>query len=170
MGAQKLLLPVRGKAMIEHVLDAAGAYETIIVASPAVARALPEGVRYTTILNMEPELGMAHSLALANAAARPEAALLVFLGDKPFVTAQLAERIAAAAASADADIAFPERDGAGGHPVFFSTNARAKIGGTGDSLRAIRDDASLRRLALPIKDEGAYRDIDDPGALATLVE
>lgn len=170
MGAQKLLLPIRGKPMIEHVLDAASAYETIIVASPAVTRALPRGERYTTILNVEPELGMAHSLALANAAAPPEAALLVFLGDKPFVTAQLAKQIAAAAASSGADIAFPERDGAGGHPVFFSPKARAKIGGTGDSLRAIRDDASLRRLALPIKDEGAYRDIDDPGAFATLVE
>lgn len=170
MGAQKLLLPVRGKPMIEHVLEAASAYETIVVASPGVADAIAERDRFTVVLNPEPQLGMAHSLALAHEAAPPDAPLLVFLGDKPFVTAELAGRIARAAASAAADVAYPERDGIGGHPVFFSTNARTKIGGTGDSLRAVRDDPSLRRLPLPIKDEGAYRDIDDPGAFATLVE
>ena len=156
--------------MIEHVLHAASAYETIVVASPDVARAIPERERCTIVPNLEPQLGMAHSLALAHAAAPPDAALLVFLGDKPLVTAKLAGQVAEAAASSGADVAFPERDGIGGHPVFFSTNARTKIGGTGDSLRGVRDEPSLRRLALPINDEGAYRDIDDPGALATLVE
>lgn len=170
MGAQKLLLPVRGKPMLEHAIAAASAFETIVVASEDIARAIGSRDGLTIVTNLQPELGMAHSLALANAAAAAEAALLVFLGDKPLVTADLAQRIASDALAAGADVAFPQRDGIGGHPVFFSTNARKKLGGTGDSLRAVRDEPSLRRLALPIKDEGAYIDIDDPGALATLVE
>lgn len=166
MGTQKLLLPIRGKPMIEHVLDAASAYPTILVTSDAVAGAIASRSGLTIVINTEPHLGMAHSLALANDAAAGEAVLLVFLGDKPLVSADLAERIVQGAVSNAADVAFPERDGVGGHPVFFSRNARAKIGGTGDSLRTIRDDASLRRLALPIEDNGAYADVDDPVSLS----
>lgn len=170
MGAQKLLMPVRGTRMIDRVLRAARAYDCILVASPLVARALGAGRRVHVVENTQPDLGMAHSLRLADAAA-PAGALLVFLGDKPLVTPDLAQSILSIALRAGADVAFPQRDGVGGHPVYFSAAARANIATvTGDTLQQVRDAPGLRRLAIPIEDEGAYFDVDDPGVFATLDE
>jgi CTP:molybdopterin cytidylyltransferase MocA len=94
------------------------------------------------------------------------------LGDKPLVTAALAQRVVEAAHGAGADVCFPERSGVGGHPVYFSPRARRLIGDElhGDSLKSVRDAPGLRRLAVPIADEGAYFDVDDPGALQRLEE
>ena len=93
MGAQKLLMAVRGVPMIDRVLDACRDYDTIVIASPEVAPHVHERPRMQTIQNTKPDLGMAHSFEIANGAAPPENAVLVFLGDKPLVTAALANAV-----------------------------------------------------------------------------
>jgi len=169
MGAQKLLMDVRGVPMIDRVLDACRDYDTIVVASPEVAPHVRPRPRMQTIQNAKPDLGMAHSFAIANGAAPPENALLVFLGDKPLVTASLANAISQHAIASGADVCFPEREGVGGHPVFFSPHARSRVEvQTGESLQALRDDPALVRVAFPLDDEGAYVDVNDPGALQRL--
>ncbi len=169
MGSQKLLMLVRGVPMIDRVLDATRDYETIIVSSPEVAPHIHVRPRMQVIQNSKPDLGMAHSFEIANGAAPLENALLVFLGDKPLVTAALANTIARHALTSEADVCFPERDGLGGHPVFFSPRARSRVEVlTGESLQTLRDDPELVRVTVPIDDEGAYADVDDPGALERL--
>ena len=108
---------------------------------------------------------MAHSIVLADALTEPERAILVLLGDKPLVSRALVDAVLEGARGVD--ICFPERDGVGGHPVFFSARARERFAELpmGDSLRALRDHPALRRRTLPIDDIGAYADVDDPEAL-----
>lgn len=169
MGAQKLLMDVRGVPMLDRVLDACRDFETIVVSSPEVTPHIRLRPRMQVIQNMRPEQGMAHSFEIANGAAPPEHALLVFLGDKPLVTAALANTIAHQALQTQADVCFPEREGVGGHPVYFSPRARTRLEvTTGDSLQSLRDDPDLVRVALPIDDEGAYGDVNDPSQLRTM--
>jgi len=172
MGAQKLLMTVRGVPMIDRVLDACRDYDTIVIASPEVAPHVHERPRMQTIQNTKPDLGMAHSFEIANGAAPPENAVLVFLGDKPLVTATLANAVVQRAIASEADVCFPEREGVGGHPVFFSPNARSRVEvQTGESLQALRDDPALVKVTLPLNDEGAFFDVNRPDDLrSTIIE
>ncbi len=170
MGVQKLLLPVRGVAMIDRVIEACADFPTLVVASPQIAEHL-RASEVTVVLNTEADRGMSHSLRLAHAAIAPERAIAVFLGDKPLVTRELARRVVKAAQAASADVCFPQRDGVGGHPVYFSPRARDRIAGlSGDTLQSLRDAPGLCRAIVPTAEEGAYLDIDDPGALHALEE
>lgn len=170
MGTQKLLLPVRGVPMVDRVLAACAGIETVVVASPRLVEHLRTSCA-TVVINTDPHLGMAHSLALAHAHIARDRAIAVFLADKPLMTAALARRVIDAGQTAHADVCFPERGGVGGHPVYFSPRARERICGLkGDSLRSLRDAPNLRRILIPIADEGAYFDVDDPGALLALDE
>ena len=148
--------------MIARVLRACAHLPAVLVASPELAQSYaPEG-SVDILINEEPDRGMTHSLALANARVTADSALLVFLGDKPFVTRALADRVVRIAQEANADVCFPERDGIGGHPVYFSPAARSKIASlaNGDSLQRVRDDSDLCRTAFACDDKGAFYDID----------
>ena len=169
MGAQKLLMNVRGVPMLDRVLDACRDFETIVVSSPEVSPHIRLRPRMKVVQNSRPELGMAHSFEIANGAVPPEHALLVFLGDKPLVTTTLANTIAQRGLESQADVCFPERDGVGGHPVYFSPRARTRLEvTTGDSLQGLRDDPELARVGVPIDDEGAYDDVNDPVQLRSM--
>ncbi len=169
MGAQKLLMDVRGVPMLDRVLDVTRDYDTIVVSSPEVAPHIRVRPRMQVILNAKPDLGMAHSFEIANGVAPPESALLVFLGDKPLVTEALAKMVAQHGLASGADVCFPERDGVGGHPVFFSPRARSRVDVlTGDSLQGLRDDPELLRVPLPVEDEGAFADVNDAAAYAAV--
>jgi len=169
MGAQKLLMDVRGVPMLDRVLDACRDFETIVVSYPEVTPHIRLRPRMKVIQNTRPELGMAHSFEIANGSAPPEHALLVFLGDKPLVTTTLAGTIAQHGRDSQADVCFPERGGVGGHPVFFSPRARTRLEvTTGDSLQSLRDDPELSRVSIPIDDDGAYDDVNDPAQLRTM--
>jgi len=169
MGAQKLLMDVRGVPMIDRVLDACRDYETIVISSPEVAPHIRLRPRLSVVQNDKPDLGMAHSFEIANGTIEPESALLVFLGDKPLVTAELAKTIVDAGLTAGADVCFPERDGVGGHPVYFSPRARARLEvTTGDSLQSLRDDRELFRVPVSVEDGGAYDDVNEPSQLRTM--
>lgn len=169
MGAPKLLMNVRGVPMIDRVLDACRDFDTIVVSSPEVAAHLRIRPRMKVIRNHQPDLGMAHSFEIANAATPPDHALLVFLADKPLVTPELAATIVKHAIASGADVCFPEHAGLGGHPVFFSPNARSRLEVvTGDSLQSLRDNPELVRIPVPVDDEGAYRDVNEPAQLRTM--
>ncbi len=167
MGGQKLLLEIGGEPMLARVFAACAHLPTIAVGAPTLRSFVEEcGVRF--IANAEPELGMMHSLALADETAEAGAPLLVLLGDKPLVTQALVDRILTAASGAD--VCFPQRDGVGGHPVYLSVRARAKIARLprGDTLHLLRDDPTLQRRAIPTDEIGAYADIDDVATLEQL--
>ncbi|HEX4014769.1 MAG TPA: NTP transferase domain-containing protein [Candidatus Cybelea sp.] len=167
MGAQKLSMLFRGRPLLEYAVASAQRWDPLLVAGPEIFGAFAGRVDVTLVLNSQPQRGMTHSLALADAAIHPGDAIVVLLGDKPLVTEQLIARLCAA--RADADVAYPVRagDGVPGHPVFFSPAARRRIGDLplGDTLHLLRDDPAMARLPVPTLDEGAFFDVDTPGEL-----
>jgi molybdenum cofactor cytidylyltransferase len=163
MGAQKLTLPVAGRPLVEHALDAASGYPTVVVVSPAMAGRIPPATGRRIIINDAPERGMSHSLALAEEVVDdPFATLVVLLADTPKVDAALV--VTVLSALGDNDVAFPVRDGVPGHPVVFGPRARRRISqlADGDTLRALRDDPHLKRVAVDFCSDAPFVDVDTP--------
>ena len=156
-GSQKLLAEINGRPMLRHALDAVAHLPTVVVGPPELASHISPA---TLIENVNPERGMAHSLRLANAAVDEGGALLVLLADMPLMTREIVDEVLAAAG--DVDVCYPKLAGIGGHPVYFSSRARAKIATLpdGDTLRQLRNDDSLTRRAINLRDPGAYADVD----------
>lgn len=167
MGAQKLLMPYRGRMMIEYAIEAAHAWHPLVVAGREVAQALGSRGDIDLIVNEEPQRGMTHSLQLADAELPRDDALIVLLADKPLVNEALIRRVCDALGGADVCYPVHETTGEPGHPVVFSTRAREKIQALadGDTLRGLRDDPSLERVTLPVTDPGAFYDVDTPDML-----
>jgi molybdenum cofactor cytidylyltransferase len=161
MGTTKLLLPIDGRPIIEHVLRAAAGWPIVVVAGERVASTLdPRGLR--VVKNAAPERGMSHSLALADAAIDAAQPIAVLLADLPDITPAA---IAAALEAYDdsIDVVVPRCGELYAHPVVFGPRARRKIGALpdGDTLKHLRDDPALRRRFIET-DAGALRDIDTP--------
>ncbi len=167
VGRQKLLMEFRGRPLIEYAIAAARAWKPVVVAGPQVAGYLFDRSDVTVLRNDAPELGMAHSLSLANRALPEAGAMIVLLGDKPLISASLIESICRA--PDEIDLAYPVRDGVPGHPVALSARARRCIDRLppGDTLRLLRDRADLRQWAMPSEDAGAFFDVDTVEALDT---
>ncbi|MFI4888491.1 MAG: NTP transferase domain-containing protein [Burkholderiales bacterium] len=158
-GGQKLLALLDGRPLIAHVVAAVAHLPTVVVGPPELE---PHIYPARLIENLAPERGMSHSLRLANAAIDADDALLVLLGDMPYVTRGLIDGIIAMGQTYD--VAYPARKGVGGHPVLFSSTARSRIDAleNGDTIKHMRDDPMLSSVRLPIDGPEAYLDIDTP--------
>ncbi|MGE0027803.1 MAG: NTP transferase domain-containing protein [Thermoleophilia bacterium] len=158
MGRPKQLLPVGGRPMLQHVVDAAaagGLGEVVVVlghdaGAVAGAVALPPGAR--TVVNDRHEEGQATSLA-AGLAAMPAdaAAALVLLGDQPEVRPEAIRAVVAARRPDGPPMLRAAYRGRPGHPVLL--------------------ERALWRQAMDLRGEGGGRVLAarDPGALG-LVE
>lgn len=160
VGRQKLLMEFRGRTLIEYAIAAAQAWKPLVVAGPEVERHLCGRFDVELVANHEPQLGMMHSLAIADRAVCSDLALIVLLGDKPAITPSLIEAICNA--TADADVVYPVYEGVPGHPVRLSSRARRFIGDLppGDTLRLLRDHPKRRRRAIQTPDAAAVFDLD----------
>lgn len=128
----KLLAGLRGRPVVvwavEHAL-AAGLDETVVVAG-AVDVALPAGV--TVLVNERWRDGQATSLALAldHAAACAHEAVVVGLGDQPFVTP---DAWRAVAGCTDRPICVATYDGRRANPVRLAAEVWPLVERTGDA-------------------------------------
>ncbi|HTU70224.1 MAG TPA: NTP transferase domain-containing protein [Candidatus Baltobacteraceae bacterium] len=162
-GSDKLLhgLP-GGETLLERAVRAGGAFDSVLVCSPAIA-ARARALHPHTIVNRHPERGMSYSLRLANAAIAPESAIAVLPADLLLIGPH---DVACVAASIDgADVAFPVRsDGTPGHPVVFAAGARPLIEQLcdGEPIACVRDRAGLTRRLVAIEEPWPYRDVDTP--------
>lgn len=146
--------------MIEHAIAAAARWNPLVVAGAEIAAYLDGHSEVELVVNGEPELGMSHSLALANRFLSAKIPMIVLLGDKPLVSESLIETICGAAPGAD--VVYPVRGDEPGHPVLLSTRARTCVDGLpfGDTLRLLRADARLTSHAVKTADAGATFDVD----------
>lgn len=168
MGTQKLLLPLGGRQVLQWVVDAAlGArvIETIVVVghdADAVSASLGErAVRVVT--NPSYGEGMSTSLAAGVRAARADSEAAIFLlGDQPFVTSDLVDRLVAGFAESGAWIVRPELGGRPIHPVLISAalfpeilEQRGDVGGR-EVVRRHPD----RQVTVAIEEHRVALDID----------
>lgn len=125
-GGGKLTAPLRGRALVDHALDAAleASVETVILVTganaEAVAKRAEDRGRVRTIHAADHDEGMAASLR-AGIAALPQDArgVLIFLGDMPDTPRDLAPALLAALESGAA-AAIPRFQGRRGHPAALS--------------------------------------------------
>jgi len=166
-GSAKLLATFDGRTLLARALDACGDSPSIVVASHEVALHVAASTKRRVIINTEPERGMTHSLKLALGCLPADAAIAVLLADLPYVTAALVDRVVASYGPS-IDVVSPEFNGRPAHPVVFGPRACALLGAVedGDTLRELRNDPSLVRIALPIDDIGGVMDVDSPADLA----
>jgi molybdenum cofactor cytidylyltransferase len=172
MGADKLGADLGGRPMIDHVLTAiaaAGLPAPIVAVPPGGLAGIGGGVRRVEVLDHQ--LGMGHSLAAA-ARAIPDdwRAVIVALGDMPFVRIETLRALADAAA--EAMIVAPSHDGRRGNPVAWGRDFFAALGGlSGDrGGRALIDAHAAQLRILPVDDPGILIDVDTPEALAAARE
>ncbi len=168
MGGQKLLLPLGERSLVERVADAAlGAkvFETIVVVgheAEAVRAALGDRpVRI--VLNPGYAAGLSTSLQAGIRAVRPDCEAVVFLlGDQPFATSALVDRLIEVFADAQAWIVRPSVGGRPGHPVLMGRDLFAEIleqqGDVGG--REISERHRDRQILVPLDDERLAVDVD----------
>ncbi len=159
IGVPKLLLPFRGRPLIDYAIAAALPWDPIVVAGPEVAAYLAGRAGVTILRNDESARGMAYSLRLASAQVNADLAIAVLLGDKPLVTEALIRNICY---SRRADVVYPVCNHEPVHPVYLSPRARACLDRlpVGDSVRLLRVDRRLSVRAIVTRDRGATFDVD----------
>ena len=175
MGRAKLLLPLDGRPVVRHAAEgllAAGVEPLSAVVGPddeAVTAALAD-LRVRIVVNPHPEAGQASSLVAGIAALPPGTeAVLVALGDQPFVPAGVIRELIYALQGSDKVIAAPHyRDGLG-NPVLFRAAVFPELLALGGDrgARAVveRDEA---RVALVEVDRPMPEDVDTPDDYARL--
>lgn len=175
MGQNKLTVPLEGKPMVRHTVEAALAakLDPVIVVTGhdagAVRRALA-GLPVRFIYNDAFASGLSSSLRSGIAAVPPTSdGAMVLLGDMPAVSPELINRLAAAFAPAESRaICVATAHGKRGHPVvwarrFFSDIAQLE-GDAGARGLMARHVAQL--CEVEAGDGSPLADIDTPEALA----
>lgn len=134
MGRPKQLLPLHGRPLLQHVLDAAAAagFDEIVLVLGSLASTIrdeldfPARPRVQVVDDPACASGQAASLRAGLAAADPRAtAAVVLLGDQPGVTDGLIRRVLAAFLAGSAPVARPAYGPPGGarvpgHPVVLA--------------------------------------------------
>lgn len=154
----KLLAPLRGTTVLGHALAAvrsSGLDVFVVTGDLDLGDQLPDDV--TAVQNPDWKAGQATSVHAGIDAARAAGhdAVVVGLGDQPFVTAEAWRAVAIA----DAPIAVATYDGRRGHPVRLGASVWDLLPTTGDEVgRALME--GRPDLVRPIPCAGDPTDID----------
>ena len=168
-GRPKLLLPVAGKTMLEHVLakvQATSVHEVVVVLGNAVEQLVgrvPEGCRW--VCNERWQTGISSSIRVGlEAIDRGAEAALFVLADQPGITTAMVEQILQAYYGATKAIVAPVYQRQRGTPVLFDRRLFPK-------LAALHGDVGGRELlarcpeeVLPVEMSSAevFLDVDVP--------
>jgi CTP:molybdopterin cytidylyltransferase MocA len=174
MRASKPLLDVGGTPSLARVLaaiDGAGIDHVLVVLgrdADAIAKRVDLS-RAHIVRNLEPENGLASSLALGLAELPPSSTgVLVFHADMPFIRSATVLAVRSLAEDG-ARIAAPHFGGLRGFPVYFSRACLAPLAAalSGDSggRRFIERNPGCLEL-VEVSDSGCTRDLDSPEDLA----
>jgi CTP:molybdopterin cytidylyltransferase MocA/SAM-dependent methyltransferase len=176
-GGAKLLAPVGGRPILQHVLDALAAAEVgeVVVVLGDDAAAVEAAIAWRDerrVINPEPERGLASSLQVGFEATSPDAAaVLVALGDQPLVSAAVIRALIEAPNAPARPIAVPAyADEAGRNPVLLRHEAFALIAeATGDrGLGPLL--AAHPELVAEIPVTGSNPDVDTRADLVRAIE
>lgn len=167
----KLLQIIDGQSIIRrtaHLANEAGFGEIVVVTghNADAVEAEIAGLSVTTVRNATPKAGMGTSLAAgANAVRSLPDAVIIMLGDMPFMSVDTLKKISAAHAPSEGrDIVVPVYDGRRGHPVLFGAKYMPQLCAlTGDTgARTILRNYPERVRAVDVDDPGIHHDIDTP--------
>jgi len=164
MGAQKLLLPIGGKPMIQHSLDLAARFpftRSVLVTTQAIADQVDWAGEIA--INPAPEQGQSTSVRLGVQAAEPGDSLLFLMGDQPLLDE--ATITAILAADSGERIVYPVGpDNQPKSPTLFAPRFRADLLAlTGDGGgRQVRRQYPAACWPVTVADGKLLLDIDTP--------
>ncbi len=164
MAAPKPVLPLRGKPVLAHVLDAlrASRVREILVVLGAeadrVQREVPMG-EARVVLNPDYAQGMSTSIrAGLRAASGGREAFLIVLGDQPLVSTATFDALLEQWASTGARILVPTYEGVRGNPVLLHRSLSAE-------MESLEGDVGCRALVARHGREVVEVQVEDPGIL-----
>lgn len=176
MGSLKQLLPLRGRTLIENVLQnlrESQAGEIVLVlgfSADAILEKIPlDGVK--VVVNEAYGEGMGTSLRTGIAQVSPEAdAALVILADQPFVQPGTIDQLIRAYRDQKPQIVIPVYQGFRGNPVLLDRSVFPELLGLAGDIgcRAIFGSHTENILKVPVDDIGVLLDIDTPADFETL--
>jgi molybdenum cofactor cytidylyltransferase len=179
MGAPKLLLPWRGRSIIEHVL--AAWEKSAITRTVVVARREDEGllercrafdVDVVTPRDNPLDMRASVQLSLSHIANRyapaPDDLWLLAPADLPGLSPQVIDGLLAAYDPANPGAIVPTFDGKRGHPVLLPWSCASLVGELllEEGVNALVDRLVVREL--PWADSSIVEDLDDPADYARL--
>jgi molybdenum cofactor cytidylyltransferase len=155
MGRPKLALPLGGKPILQHALDAAAEScldEIVVVLAPMAealldALELPRGPTVRIAINPKPDAGQSRSLQCGLAATSPQSdAAAIMLGDQPGLTGKSIDQILEAFTHTETPALRPLYSGARGeaipgHPVVLARSLWREV-------ETLRGDEGLRSMFL----------------------
>ena len=168
MGEPKQLLRLGGKTLLEQVLDNArsAAVDEIVVVLGAGAENIRQQIdlsKTKVVINSSYQQGMGTSLGAGLAALDPAInAVLILLGDQPFVRPATLDRICEEYRRSHAQIVIPLYKGFRGNPVLLARSVFPEVMAlSGDvGCRAIFGNHLEGIVKLPVDDVGILLDID----------
>lgn len=176
-GAPKLVQVLNGKPLLRwsaQALGAAGVTDLAVVVPPHHddIRAALDGLDLRFIINDNPESGMGSSIVAGVLGLRqPAHAVLIALGDEPFVDATVVRRVVDEyrLGAGRVQIVAPTYRGVRGHPVIFDHTVFGELaelsGDRGARDVVDRDPTRVRMIEL---DQDKPVDVDTPEALRLL--
>jgi molybdenum cofactor cytidylyltransferase len=177
MGRPKLALPIRGAPMIRRAAQAALASrcrEVIVVLgmNADIYRPLLHGLDVRLVVNPDPGEGMGSSIRTGVQAVSPDAeGVVILLGDQPFVSAEVIDRLIETAQAERRRIVASAYRGTVGPPVYFDRAFFLELltleGDRG--ARSVIETYPKEGLALPLEDTAAV-DIDSSQDLQSVEE
>lgn len=170
MGTQKLLLPFEDKTIVEKTLENIlnSGIENIVVVLGANHLEIQEALNLLpvqTVINDQFKDGM-HTSIIAGVKALPDEAkaVMIFLGDQPFIPPVTIQNVIDAWNTSGKSIIIPLCDGKRGHPPLYDMSLR-------DEILNLDMEVGLRSVALKFPDKicevetfcpTIVRDIDTP--------
>jgi molybdenum cofactor cytidylyltransferase len=170
MGENKLLLPWRGRTVIESIiltLRKCALSEIIVVLGHQVNRVRQalEGQPVRCILNEEFTAGMLSSVQCGVRESNTNTkGFLICLGDQPALNEEIIEPLLDALSKSKASIVLPSYRGARGHPLLISSQYRDEIFKLDPAvgLRQLRLRHADEVLIIEIPDKAVMQDLDYP--------
>lgn len=170
MGANKLLLPFRGKPVLQHVVDAActsSLSPLLLVLGPECDAIRTQIISDTLLLVENPEYSSGYSSSLQaglRALDTPCSGVMFLLGDQPLVTTQTIEALITAFQKEPQRWVAPTWQGQRGNPVITPASWFDRFfalkGDTGPREH-LKDPAANLKL-VEVDDRGVVFDIDSP--------
>ena len=174
MGRQKLLLELRGKAVVrwsvENVLSHSGDVVVVTGQDDEGVRAALQGLAVRFAVNPRPQAGQGSSIAVGMAALKPwTAAVLIALGDQPRLPEGVIAALVQARERTGQAIAAPVYRGVQGTPVLFGAEVFGELGAlAGDAGARAVVQARPERVARVAIDAPMPPDVDTPEDYARL--